>query len=100
MRRLAGFIQINVSNYYIHFISLANRSTVPLFNAIKQMAKSRVKANKTFDVLNPFLAQQAYQDFSPLDLVVVYFSASLSTFSSKNYLTFNLYTAARLASAP
>ena len=100
MRRLAGFTQMDVSDDYIHFITLANRSTVPLFDATKQMAKSRVKADGTFDVLNPFLAQQAYQDFSPLDLVVVYFSASLSTFSSKNYLTFNLYTAARLASAP
>ena len=56
MRRLAGFIQINVSNDCIHFISLANRSTVPLFDATKQMAKSRVKADGTFDVLNPFLA--------------------------------------------
>ena len=90
---------MDVSDNYIHFITFANRSTVPLFDATKQMAKSRVKADGTFDVLNHFLAQQAYQDFSPLDLVVVYFSASLSTFSSKNYLTFNLYTAARLASA-
>ena len=91
---------MDVSGYYIHFISLTNRSKVPLFDATKQMAKSRVKADGTFDVLNPFLAQQAYQDFSPLDLVVVYFSASLSTLSSKNYLIFNLYTAAHLASAP
>ena len=91
---------MDVSDDYIQFITLANRSTVPLFDATKQMAKSRVKADGTFNVLNPFLAQQAYQDFSPLDLVVVYFSASLSTFSSKNYLTFNLYTAAHLAPAP
>ena len=49
-----------MSDDYIHFISLANRSTVLLFDATKQMAKSRVKADGTFDVLNPFLAQQAY----------------------------------------
>ena len=51
--RLAGFTQIDVSDDYIHFITLANRSTVPLFDATKQMAKSRVKADGTFDVLNP-----------------------------------------------
>ena len=59
---------MDVSDDYIHFITLANRSTVPLFDATKQMAKSRVKANGTFDVLNPFLAQQAYQDFKPSGL--------------------------------
>ena len=48
---------MDMSDDYIHFITLANRSTVPLFDATKQMAKSRVKADGTFDVFNPFLAQ-------------------------------------------
>ena len=45
-----------MSNDYIHFITLANRSTVPLFDATKQIAKSEMKADGTFDVLTTFLA--------------------------------------------
>ena len=44
---------MDVSDDYIHFITLANRLIVPLFDAIKQMAKSRVKADRTFNVPTP-----------------------------------------------
>ena len=59
-----------------------------------------MQADGTFDVLNPFMLPRALKNFSPLDLVIIYFTTSLSSFNQKRYLTFNLYSATCLAPAP
>ena len=63
------------------------------------MARNHMQADGIFDVLNLFVLPRALKDFSPLDLVIIYFTTSLSSFNQKSYLTFNLYSAACLAPA-